>query len=129
MEKLGPGGFVFLPGAGMVREGHGTIGPSGLASVLSRTEYYVWNSYHEFAYYESFRFREAVLAGAVPCKIDAEAASWERIGIPGVFPSVDAFRESIRSEGFVRMRESAREFYLSRGRLSDHLEKTLSHWE
>lgn len=126
VEKVDPGGFVFLPKPGFgVREGKGTIGPSGLASVLSKTKYYVWRSHHGFAYYESFRFVEAILSGAVPCKIDSEDI-WKQPGIPGIFPSVEAFRDRIQGDGFSSMLESAKEFYLSRGRLADHLEQALA---
>lgn len=126
VEKIDPGGFVFLPNPGFgVREGKGTIGPSGMASVLSKTRYYVWRSHHEFAYYESFRFIEAILSGAVPCKIDSED-TWKQYGIPGVFPSVEALRDRIQSDGFSSMLESAKEFYLSQGRLADHLKQALA---
>lgn len=125
VERLDPSGFVFLPnpGTGMVR-GTGKIGPSGLASVLSKTRYYIWRSHHEFMYYESFRFIEALLAGAVPCKID-NAHAWKELGIPWIFPSVQSLCGSVRSEGFASMQDSAREFYLSRGRLADHVKEVL----
>jgi hypothetical protein len=125
MEKLDPGGFVFLPNAGMgVRKGGSAIGPLGLSSGLSRTRYYVWNSDHEFMYYESFRFLEAILVGAVPCKIDGRAA-WGHLSIPGIFPSVQALCATIHSEGFSSMQNSAKEFYLSQGSLASHLERIL----
>jgi hypothetical protein len=125
VEELDPGGFVFLPTAGAgVRKGKGMISPSSLANVLSKTRYYVWRSHHEFAYYESFRFIEAILAGAVPCKVDV-GGTWKQPGIPNVFPSVQALRRCIESEGFPSMLGAAREFYLSRGRLADHLEEAL----
>lgn len=122
---LGPDGVVFLPTGGAVREGRGTIGPSGLGSTLSHTRFYVWQSLHEFTYYESFRFREAVMAGAVPCKIDSEVV-WKELGIPGIFRSVRELAETVRSEGFDSMWRSARDFYLSRGSLSDHLDEILN---
>jgi hypothetical protein len=125
VNELDPGGFVFLPTPGSgVREGKGMISPSGLAHVLSNTRYYVWRSHHEFAYYESFRFIEALLAGAAPCKVDIEG-TWKQPEIPNVFPSVRALRRCIESEGFAAMLGSARQFYLSRGRLADHLEEAL----
>jgi hypothetical protein len=125
MERFDPGGLVFLsrPGSGL-RKGEGSIGPSGLASALSRTRYYVWISHHEFMYYESFRFVEAILVGAVPCKID-ERAEWNQLGIPGIFPSVGAFIDTVHNEGFSSMQAAARTFYLSQGNLAYNLEKVL----
>ena len=126
MQSFDPGGVVFLPPEGiLVSQERGMIGPSGLDALLQKTRFYVWQSLHDFAYYESFRFREAVLAGAVPCKIDATAGSWGADGIPGVFRSVESFVDTVRELGFEAMRESAKEFYLSQGLFSDHLKKVL----
>lgn len=128
MRSLDPGGFAFLPPEGLlVGEGNGMIGPEALDALLQKTRYYVWESLHEHAYYESFRFREAILAGAVPCKIDATAAlrTWGASAIPGVFPSVEALAETVREQGFEAMREAATNFYLSRGLLSEHLREAL----
>lgn len=125
VDELDPGGFVFLPDRGRgVKEGQGTIGPLGLSALLSRTKYYIWNSLHEFEYYESFRFREAVLAGAVPCKID-DADVWRDLDVPGIFPSVGALLDDIHSEGFDSMWHSTKEYYLSQGTLADNLEEIL----
>jgi hypothetical protein len=124
IENLDPGGFVFLPNFRLVRKGEGMLSSSGLATVLSRTEYYVWISQHSFPYYESFRFREALLAGAVPCKIDSEHYN-KYTGIPGTFASVESFCSAARNEDYWSMFCSARNFYLSRGSLAWHLEKVL----
>lgn len=125
VDELDPGGFVFLPDRGRgVKEGQGTIGPLGLSALLAKTEYYIWNSLHEFEYYESFRFREAVLAGAVPCKID-DSEVWRDSDVPGIFPSVGDLLDDIHSEGYAYMWRSAREYYLSQGTLADNLEEIL----
>lgn len=120
-EKVDPAGLVFLPNTGSgVRKGKGMIGPSGMVASLSRTQCYVWRSHHDFRYYESFRFREAILAGAAPCKIDAEV-DWSGHEIPGIFSSIEAFAETLNTKGFETIQESARDFYLSGGRLAKHL--------
>lgn len=120
-----PSGFVFLPPAGvMIKKENGMIGPEGLHALLTKTEYYVWESLHEYDYYESFRFREALLAGAMPCKVDRRK-DWRSTGIPGIFPSVEAFAESAQREGFETILDSAKEFYFSQGLLADRLEEVL----
>jgi hypothetical protein len=125
IRRVDPGGLVFLPDAGTgVRRGGSSISPLGLASVLSRTRYYVWTSHHEFAYYESFRFIEAILAGAMPCKVDS-TVTWEQHGIPGIFESIETLCDFIRSKRFSAVQRSAREYYLSQGRLADHLQAVL----
>jgi hypothetical protein len=124
-REVDPGGAVFLPPSGVViQKDNGMISPSGLHALLGRTRYYVWKSLHEFDYYESFRFREAVLAGAAPCKIDG-SNFWEDSGIPGIFPSVSAFAEQATSGGYEPLLEQAKEFYLSQGLLADRLEEVL----
>jgi hypothetical protein len=130
VEKVDPGGFVFMPKSrvpkrkALLATDHWRMSPFGLARVLRRTRYYVWCSGHEFKHYESFRFVDALLAGAVPCKIDEEGP-WKDTRIPCVFPSVEGFKECIDKEGFDRMFADAREFYLTRGLLSENLEKVL----
>lgn len=125
--KLDPQGFVFLPQPGVVvREDKGMIGPAGLDALLQKTRYYVWKSLHDFAYYESFRFREAMMSGAMPCKIEEQAGRWKASGIPGIFPSVEALAVAIQDEGFETMCGAAKEFYLSHGVLADHLEEALA---
>lgn len=122
---LQPGGVVFLPPAGVViKERNGTIVPDGLHRLLGRTQFYVWTSLHDFDYYESFRFREAILAGAAPCKIDSRT-DWKYTGIPGIFSSVETFAECVHNEGFESLLGKAKDYYLSRGLLADQLERVL----
>jgi hypothetical protein len=124
-HKLYPGGFCFLPHPSQQgRKGKGLLSSSGLAAVLSKTNYYVWSSDDSFTYYESSRFIQALLAGAVPCKIDSDH-SWEQSGIPGIFPSVRSFCVRAQEEDYWSMYCSAREFYASKGPLAEHLEKAL----
>ncbi len=122
---LDPGGVVFLPPRGVtISKDRGMIPSGGLDKLLRKSRLYVWASIHEVDYYESFRFREAILAGAVPCKIDA-GTGWHDTGIPGIFSSVDALRESVEEDGYETLFEEAKAFYLSGGLLSDALDGAL----
>jgi hypothetical protein len=124
-DKLYPGGFCFLQHLShQGRKGTGLLSPSGLSAVLSKTNYYVWSSDDTFAYYESFRFVQALLVGAVPCKI-ASGHSWRESDIPNVFPSVRSFCAKVQEEDYWSMYCASREFYLSRGLMAEHLEKAL----
>jgi hypothetical protein len=96
----------------------------GLHAVLKRSRYYVWETHHEFDYYESFKFLAAITAGAVPCKIDGRAKEIQG-ETPGIFASVRELSEHIQSRGFSTMRDTAQEFYLSSGRLADHVQEVL----
>ncbi|HEX5701155.1 MAG TPA: hypothetical protein VFX77_10930, partial [Rubrobacter sp.] len=64
------------------------------------------------------------LAGTVPCKIDP-ALSVAGFDIPGVYASVSAFDTEVRDVGFSGMYRRARDFYVSRGRLGEHLSGAL----
>jgi hypothetical protein len=124
-HKLYPGGFCFLPHhTQQGRRGTGLLSHAGLTTILSKTNYYVWNSDYSLAHYESFRFIRALLAGAVPCKIEADH-SWENSDIPGIFPSVGSFCTKVQEEGHWSMFCSSREFYMSKGLLTEHLEEAL----
>jgi hypothetical protein len=136
-EDLDPGGFVFMPGqpGQLSPDGvpwwprplarHEKISPSSLATVLSKSSYYVWSSAHDLAYYESFRFIVAVRSGAVPCKIAHDGISQGLSDIPGVFPSVAALCLAVQEEGAPSLYRLARDFYLSKGSLATHLEEAL----
>ncbi len=136
-EEFDPGGFVFMPGKpskfasdrsngprGLGR--YDKISPSGLAAILARTSYYVWTSAHDFAHYASLRFVAAIRAGAVPCTVADVESLQKNLQLPGIFSSVRSFRVVAQEEGAPSMYRLARDFYLSRGSLSTHLEKALA---
>jgi hypothetical protein len=95
-----------------------------LSAILSKARYYLWGAERDGMYYESFRFIVALLAGTVPCKIDPAltAAGFE---VPGVYASVSAFDTEVRDIGYSGMYRRARDFYVSRGRLGEHLSEAL----
>ena len=97
----------------------------GLSAVLSKTRYYLWGADRDFPYYESFRFSGPLLAGTIPCKVDPDLAS-DGLDIPGLFASVAAFQAAMREEGYLAMYRRARDFYVSGGRLAEHLSGALS---
>jgi hypothetical protein len=141
MEEFAAGGFVYLPGkpnqsapVGATRQPrlgkHEKIGASGLAAVLRQTNYYVWNSAHDFAHYESMRFVAALGVGAIPCKIASGEISQGLYSqglshVPGVFPSPQSFCAAAHREGAQALYQRARDFYLSKSLLATYLEKAL----
>jgi len=120
-----PGGFCLLHARlkNMAAPGPMLGGPQ-FSAVLSKSKYYLWGADRDVPYYESFCFIEPLLAGAVPCKIDPDLAS-QGPDIPGVYPSVGAFLTEVRHMGYRAMYRRARDFYVSRGRLADHLSEAL----
>lgn len=121
---MGTAGFVFLPSLRPVRPGEGLLSPTAVHRILGESDFYVWLSHHRWPYFESFRFVDALVSGAVPCKISAHGAVFD--GIPSVYSSVSELADAAESIGAATLYEQAREFYLGAGALSDHLSRALS---
>jgi hypothetical protein len=120
-----PGGFCLLQ-SWMLRKmsAHALFGSQRLSAVLSKARFYLWGADRDATYYESFRFIDSLLAGAVPCKIDRDLAS-EELDIPGIYASVSAFQAEVQDAGYLGMYHRARDFYVSRGTLAEHLSGAL----
>jgi hypothetical protein len=124
-HQVDPGGFCLLH----ARQKNTTpleppLGDQQLQAILSKARYYLWCTERHGRYYESFRFIVALLAGTVPCKIEpALTAVW--LDVPGVYASVSAFDTEVRNLGYSEMYRRARDFYVSRGRLGEHLSGAL----
>ncbi len=69
LNGLQKDGFVYLPTLTTVTEDGPHINGAQLQAILERTRYYIWVSHHDYFYVESERFRNAILAGAVPVKV------------------------------------------------------------
>jgi hypothetical protein len=95
-----------------------------LSAILSKARYYLWGAERDGMYYESFRFIVPLLAGTVPCKIDP-ALTAAGVDIPGVYASVSAFDTEVRDIGYSALYRRARDFYVSKGRLGEHLSGAL----
>jgi hypothetical protein len=100
------------------------LGGPQLSAILSKARYYLWAAERDVVYYESFRFIDSLLAGTVPCKIDPYLTS-TGFDVPGVYASVSAFDTEERDIGYSGMYRRARNFYVSRGRLGEHLSGAL----
>jgi hypothetical protein len=100
------------------------LGGPQLSAILSKARYYLWAAERDVLYYESFRFIDSLLAGTVPCKIDPYLTS-KGFDVPGVYASVSAFDTEERDIGYSGMYRRARNFYVSRGRLGEHLSGAL----
>jgi hypothetical protein len=122
LRHCDPSGVVFLPPLRPVRPGEGLLSPADVQQILAVTRFYVWRSHHTFPYFESFRFIDAVLAGAVPCKIGAHSMEFD--GVPLIFESVEEFAE-ITKDDPKACYDLAREFFLSADSLSRQLDVAL----
>jgi hypothetical protein len=125
VEEVDARGAIFLPNQGRgMRPGSGAISPRGMDLLLAQSSYYVWMAHHEFAYYESFRFREAVLNGAVPVKLDSRFHS-EHSSIPGIVSSKEELANFVAEGSYEPAYEAARTYYLDHRGLEDELREVL----
>ncbi|HEX4590715.1 MAG TPA: hypothetical protein VH120_12335, partial [Gemmataceae bacterium] len=74
LRSADPGGFVYMPNIGPVRDRGPHINGEQLLRVLRRSRCQVWCTHHGRFYMESERFRDSLLAGCVPIKIGTAAA-------------------------------------------------------
>jgi hypothetical protein len=74
LRSADPGGFVYMPNVGPVRERGPHINGEQLVRILGRSRCQVWCTHHARFYMESERFRDSLLAGCVPVKLDDAAA-------------------------------------------------------
>jgi hypothetical protein len=124
-HQIDPGGFCLLHARlkNMTPQEPMLGGPQ-LSAILQKARYYLWGAQRNGMYYESFRFIVPLLAGTVPCKIDP-ALTAAGFDVPGVYASVSAFDTEVRDIGYSEMYRRARDFYVSRGRLGEHLSGAL----
>lgn len=114
VEEVEARGVVFLPDKGHgVRPGSGAISPTGMDLLLKKSRTYVWVAHHEFAYYESFRFREAVLNGAVPLKLDRRFSHMHS-SVPGVVSNQVELALFFSKERYEQAYEESRAYLLHR---------------
>jgi hypothetical protein len=126
-HQIDPGGFCLLhaPRLKNLTPQEPMLGGPQLSAILPKARYYLWGAERNGMYYESFRFIVPLLAGTVPCKIDP-ALTAPGFDIPGVCASVSAFDTEVQDIGYSEMYRRARDFYVSRGRLGEHLSVALS---
>jgi hypothetical protein len=125
IETVDAEGAVFLPEQGHgVRPGSGAISPMGMDLLLKKSRYYVWMAHHEFAYYESFRYREAVLNGAVPLKLEPTFYS-EHASVPGVVPNKEELATLMKNGSYAQSYKASAAYYLDHRGLEEGLKEVL----
>jgi hypothetical protein len=124
LSRFGSRAFLFLPQLRPVRPAEGMLGPAAIDAVLRATNIYVWCSHHTLPYYESFRFLDAMMCGALPCKIDA--GSWSELRtFPNVYETVDDLAGALRERSVKDLFDDSLEFALGQGLLTDRLAELL----
>lgn len=121
LTTLVPGrSLVFLPPLEPVRVTSAMMGSKSLARVLRAARFYVWRTHHHWPYFESFRFLDAVLNGAMPIKIERDPPTLVR-SIPGVLGSASDLAGMLGEESRLVELSKARDYVLAHGTLKDQL--------
>lgn len=107
-STLGSSGLAFLPPLRPFQKNSG-LDHAGLIRVLQNSDLYLWSSHHDYPYHEGFRALHAIIAGAVPAKIDPVSAR-HFADVPWVYPSLEALSERRQQLGIERMYSLAFEF-------------------
>jgi hypothetical protein len=74
IKRLGSEGVFYLPDLEPISVDSPHFNATQLRRLLEKTRYYIWISHHDYFYVESERFRDALLAGCVPIKVQSQAA-------------------------------------------------------
>jgi SAM-dependent methyltransferase len=107
MSEVDLRGFVYMPTLAPFTASGPHLNEQQLMSVLGQARYQIWCAHHSYFYLESERFRQSVLAGAVPIKLLTTALP------PGPFPFPDfvldeeTFPEQLRAMDFPAMQQRA----------------------
>jgi hypothetical protein len=92
--------------------------------VLEHSDLYIWSSHHGYPYHEGLRALHAIMAGAIPAKIDPLGSN--HFGhIPWVYPSLRALQERKDQTGLKTMYALAYSFVASRGTIGSNIARVL----
>lgn len=100
-------GFIYMPNIAVsVRDGGPHITEQKLMQVMGKAQSSVWCSHHSYFYMESQRFRQAIMAGAVPIKIMLRPPSKEQADLPFPYLQLDrsTYIQQIREMDLTAMR-------------------------
>ena len=107
MSEVDLRGFVYMPTLAPFTASGPHLNEEQLMSVLGQARYQIWCAHHTYFYLESERFRQSVLAGAVPIKLLTTALP------SGPFPFTDfvldeeTFPQQLRAMDFPTMQQRA----------------------
>jgi hypothetical protein len=106
MDSLDPHGFVYMPLLTHITENGPHMNGQHMQKTLERTRYFIWRTHHEYFYMESERFRNALLAGAVPVKVmDHSLLAGRNVPFTNLLLDQDTFAETLHRMDFESTRE------------------------
>lgn len=122
-QKYDRQGFVYLVHFTPVTETGPHLNQHQFHQVLQKTRFKIWCSHHHHPYVESIRFRLALLAGALPVKIELFPQDFTaQVPFPYLILPEEGFVEQLRTMNF----ETVRGRFVDEFCQLPRLEKTLS---
>ncbi len=113
--RLGTQGVFYLPNLRPILSDGPHFNQAQLRRLLQNTRYYIWTAHHSYFYVESERFRDAVLAGCVPIKVQRRDSSIEAVDVPFKYLMLDEsdFEEHLQVLDYERLRQRFLKDYLA----------------
>lgn len=115
IQRLGTQGVFYLPTLRPILPDGPHFNQAQLRRLLQNTRYYIWIAHHSYFYVESERFRDAVLAGCVPIKVQRRDSSVEAVDVPFRYLMLDEsdFEEHLQVLDYERLRQRFLKDYLA----------------
>jgi len=107
MSEVDLKGFVYMPTLAPFTANGPHLNEQQLMSVLGQARYQIWCAHHTYFYLESERFRQSVLAGAVPIKLRTTALPSEPFPFTNFVLDEETFPDQLRAIDFPTMQQRA----------------------
>lgn len=127
IKRCGANGILYLPQLTHITEEGPHINGEQLQKILERTRYYIWVSHHDYFYVESERFRNALMAGSVPIKVQDHEPTDELARLPFTYLMLNEtdFDEQLRAFAYADVRDRFIRDYLTLPSLEAGVARTI----
>lgn len=127
VTEVDPAGFVYSPYLAPFTESGPHLNEAQIDAVLRHTRYQVWCSHHEHFYMESERFRQSLLAGAVPVKVLLDARE-PNASLPFAYLLLDeaGFTTALRAFDFAATRRRFTDEYRALPSLAESIGRVMA---
>ncbi|MCE7948942.1 MAG: hypothetical protein DYG88_16085 [Chloroflexi bacterium CFX4] len=127
IKRCGANGILYLPHLTHITEEGPHINGEQLQKILERTRYYIWVSHHDYFYVESERFRNALMAGSVPIKVQDHEPTDESARLPFTYLMLNEtdFDEQLRAFDYADVRDRFIRDYLTLPSLEAGVARTI----
>jgi len=107
MSEVDSRGFVYMPALAPFTASGPHLNEQQLMRVLGQARYQIWCAHHAYFYLESERFRQSVLAGAVPIKLLTAPLPTAPFPFKDFVLDEETFPKQLRAMDFPTMQQRA----------------------